>query len=124
MIDVSYNKEENIIYISRCGEITLEDMINHIKIIDEDFKHLKKLNIIEDTRNSTSKYEITDLPKIIDELNKRMVNFKKVKTAMIVDLPSDTALSIYFEGISKNSEKFYYKTYSTLAAAKSWLSSS
>lgn len=121
MIDVSYNKDENIIYVVRLGNITLHDIVTNIKGLDSNFADLDELYILEDLRNSISKLKEDDYPTIIGEIKKRIVNFKFVKTAVIVDSPADTVLGLLYEEIAEEVKNYYFKTFSTVKEAERWL---
>jgi hypothetical protein len=121
MITSSYNREENIIYVKRLDEIGIQDLLTYINRIDQDFQHLGNLYILDDFRNSTSKYEANDFPDLIGEIQKRIFKYNEVRLAIVVDVPFDTALSILYEELSKAIENYNYRTFSTMEAAKSWL---
>jgi hypothetical protein len=121
MIEVSYNPEENIIYSNRQGEITLQEVLSYIAQIDGEFLAQDELFVLEDYRQSSSNYEKKDLPLIIDEIKKRIGHFKLVKVAIVVDSPSETVLGILYEEIARQVDHYYFRTFSTISSAKSWL---
>lgn len=121
MITFSYNKEENIFYIERRDEIELDDLIKYIEGIDQYSKNMDNLYILDDIRNSISKFTIEDIPTIIDEVKKRISKYKEVRCAVLVDKPFDTALSMLYENLSSIIENYLYKTFSTTEAGKNWL---
>jgi hypothetical protein len=122
MIEITYNKDEDIIYVKRSGEIYLLDLVDYAIRIDEEFNELKNLYIIEDTRGSITKHnQKDDFYLIINEVKKRIHNYHKVKVAIIVDNPGDTALAFLYERLSKEVNNYYFKVFMTLKASKAWL---
>lgn len=118
MIRFNHNKEDNIIYVERRGEIVLNDIIKYVEGIDQNFQSLEKLYIVDDMRNSTSKLTVADNPIIIDEIKKRISKYVEVRCAVLVDKPFDTALSLLYENLSSSIKNYSYRTFSTKDAAK------
>ena len=77
--------------------------------------------IVDDLRASISKYESKDYPLIIEEIKKRIGQYKEVRIAVLVMTPQDTALSLLYEQIAQSVENYNYKTFSTLEAGRNWL---
>jgi len=121
MIEVNYNQKEDIIYVTRTHEVILQDLLNYVKQFDEDYKDFDRLHIVDDLRASISKYESKDYPLIIEEIKKRIGQYKEVRIAVLVMTPQDTALSLLYEQIAQSVENYNYKTFSTLEAGRNWL---
>ena len=121
MITISYSRDEDIIYVKRTDEIDIQDLLKYVISLDQDYKDLGKLYILDDIRNSTSKFEAKEFPILIGEIQKRIIKYKEVRCALLVDAPFDTALSILYEDISRAVDNYYYKTFSTIESAKIWL---
>ena len=49
---------------------------------------------------------------------------KEVWSAMVVDIPDDTAFSVWFEKLTSEIENYKFKTFSTREAALLWLKKS
>lgn len=121
MITSKYNKEENIIYVERKGDISIKDLLEYIEELDYKYNDLKTLLLIDDLRNSVSTFLGNDYSSIIKEIETRIKRYDKVKCAVIVNQPKETALSILYKMTSKSIDKYAYETFSTLEAAKRWL---
>lgn len=121
MIKFTHIKEDNIIYVERHGEIVLEDIIKYVEDIDQFALDLEHIFILDDMRNSTTKFTIVDNPIIIDEIKKRISKYVEVRCAVLVDKPFDTALSILYENLARSVDNYSYKTFSTKDAGKKWL---
>jgi hypothetical protein len=67
MIKINYSQDEDIIYVKRFDEIDIQDLLKYVISLDQDFKDLGKLYILDDIRNSTSKYEAEEFPVLIGE---------------------------------------------------------
>ncbi|MDF1550711.1 MAG: STAS/SEC14 domain-containing protein [Bacteroidales bacterium] len=123
MIEISYNNQEDIIYVRRVGEISSEDIFKYINEIDKQFENHKTLYVLSDTRGSQTLFHQNDLVLFVAEIKKRIGPYKKVREASIVDNPYDTALGMMYEYIASEIDKFKCKAFSTEEAAKSWLKS-
>ena len=121
MINISYSRDEDIIYVKRRDEIDIQDLLKYVIRLDQDYNDLGSLYILDDIRNSTSKYEAKEFPVLIGEIQKRIIKYREVRCALMVDTPFETALSILYEDISRAVDNYYYKTFSTIESAKSWL---
>ena len=121
MINVKFNKEENIIYVERIGATSLHDILLHIKDLEQRFNDFRNLYIIDDLRKSTTVINRKDLAIIFVEIKKIAKRFDQVKNAVITDNPMNITSSILFENTSKGLKNYSYKTFSTFEAAKHWL---
>ena len=122
-INISYSKHENIIYVHREGEIFLNDIISFMKVIEKDFLKLERLFILDDARNSVTNHSIDELKPIHEFISSRSVDFKEIYATILVNEPNATAISIFFEEMSKSIENYSFKTFSSMNAAKIWLRS-
>lgn len=120
MYNIFYNKDEDVIFAKRHGDITVPDIISYIIEIEHKFGYKDKILVLEDYRFGVTKYDMDDYPVIVDELKKR-IGDRMVKTAVLVDSPSDTALSMIFGYISEQIVNYSFKTFSTERAAIQWL---
>ena len=123
MIEINYNKKEDIIYVKRVGQISSKDIIKYIQEIDKQFKNHKTLYVLTDTRGSRTLFNQNDLALFVAEIKKRIEPYHNVREANIVDNPYDTALGMIYEYIASEIEKFKCKGFSTEVAAKAWLKS-
>ncbi|MCU4175970.1 hypothetical protein [Carboxylicivirga sp. N1Y90] len=121
MITSRYDKDEDIVYVERHGNVDINDLVKYVVSLDHDFNHLNSLHIIDDLRNSTSTFKQKEYPAIIKEIEARIKRYDKVKCAVVVEKPKETALSILYKMTSKSIDKYTYETFSTLEAAKRWL---
>lgn len=121
MITSKYNNDEGIIYIERHGNIDIDDIVKYVVSLDNDFNKLNTLLVIDDIRNSTSIFKHNEYPTIIKEIETRIERYTKVKCAVIVEKPKETALSILYKMTSDSIAKYSYETFSTIEAAKRWL---
>ena len=118
MIEYKYNKKEEIFYVKRYGEVSLDDIIEYINNISIQSLNYKSLYLLTDTRESITKFNIEDFPFILSEIKKQLHNYEEVKDAIIVEAPLNAAFSTFFENMSNKLENYHYKTFSTVAAAK------
>jgi cobalamin biosynthesis Co2+ chelatase CbiK len=121
MINLSYNAEENIVYLERSGTIYLQDILEIIEQVDTSSKDLTSLFLLDHVGDSTSAFDQNDYPVLLEEIRKIVPRFKEFRDALVVTTPSNTALSFLYEKLDSELPNCLFKTFSTLAAAKSWL---
>ena len=122
MIEISYDQEENIIHVERSGEISVEDLIGYINKIDQEYRELKRVYILDDTRGSVWKFNHKkDYDRLFHEIDKRVRNFIRVYVALIVDTPKHTAMSDLYLLKTREIKNYFFRFFSSSEAAKSWL---
>ncbi len=118
---ISIKEEAGIFYVTRVGEITLQDIKSYIDQFDKSFKHYKRLFLIEDANQAIPKYKAEGLEEIHEEIKTRIGKYDIVKVAVIVNNPINTALSMLYANLSETIKNYHYKTFSTLEAAERWI---
>lgn len=124
MISLSYNAKENIVYPERSGTIYLQDLLEIIEQADASSKELSSLFVLDHVGDSISAFDQKDYPILIEKIRKIVPRFKEFRDALVVSTPSNTALSILYERLDSELPNCHFKTFSTIAAAKSWLMTS
>jgi hypothetical protein len=51
MIKTSYSQKVDIIFVERFDEIDLRELLTYIKNLDQDYKDLENLYVLDDIRN-------------------------------------------------------------------------
>lgn len=122
MIEIKQNKEDGIIHVQRKGDIFTRDLIEMIKRIDMDYRSQEKLYILDDTRGSVSKFDHRqDFEKMINELEMYVDNYERIYLALVSDNPATSALSDIYTMRTSKITNYYYKTFSSPEAARTWL---
>jgi hypothetical protein len=67
------------------------------------------------------KYDLKDLPPMIESFKEKLDGFEIVKIANYTDDPLETATAYVFEDLAQYIEKLHHKTFSTKELAKHWL---
>lgn len=124
MIDFSFNEDENILYVKRYGDIYLEDILKIIDDINKTFKNNRYVYILQDTTESSMKYNMEDLSVMINDFKQRLEDFDCVKIANFTKDPVETATAIVFEEQANQIGILHHKTFSTFEYAKHWLQKS
>ena len=97
-------------------------MIDYIDQVNKRYRHLKKIYILDDTRDSVHRFNHhEDFRKMIEALKKHMQNFEQVKVAVVVDKPDITALSDIHKMMTNNIKNYHFQNFSTMEAAVYWL---
>jgi hypothetical protein len=124
MIEISHNQTENLIQVNRTGEIQIQDVIDYIQRIDQDFNEQNNLYVLDDTRSSLSNYNHKDdYDRLIEEMEKCIRKFSRVHVAIVVDTPANAALSDIYKVMTNRISNYFFRIFSTPEAAKSWLKS-
>jgi len=121
MIDFSFNEEENILHVKRIGEIHTQDILDVIDSVNNSFKNTKYLYILQDTTESSMKYNMNDLNLMIEKFQEKLNNYNIVKIANYTTDPLETATALIFEEHANRISKLHHKTFSTIEYAKHWL---
>jgi hypothetical protein len=122
MIELSYHKDEDIIYVRRSGDIHFQDLIEYVLRLDNEFNAHDRLYILDDTSGSTPRHDHTNnYRQIAEEIKKRISRYTEVKHAIMASSPGNTALNIIFEALTSEIENYHFKVFSTIEASMVWL---
>ena len=122
MIEFSYNKDEDIIYTKRSGDIYFQDLIDYVMRLDEEFNDFNRVYILDDTRDSTPMHNHTNnYRQIVGDIKEIMSGYSEVKHAVIASSPGNTALNMIFEKLTREIENYHFRVFSTTEASKFWL---
>ena len=114
------NNNEFILTIKSKAIVSLEDMLNGLKYLQQNNDLPRNLKILEDARKSKITFDMNDVDILIKNMNLSMQNFNKIMHAVIHDSPKNTALSMLVERKSINTN-YKLMTFSTKEAALDWL---
>lgn len=120
MITADYNEHDDILCTHFEGVILIEDVVDYIKTINQNFTYPRKLKILTDALKAQLNFTEDDLIKIKNELDDTVKVYDWVFDAIIVTRPYETALSMLHSYISNNG-KYEFKTFSTEETAFRWL---
>ena len=121
MINTSYNQEENIVHMARTGEIHIAELFSQVQETVSNYKDLKCLYILDDSRSSTPHFSSRDYPDLGKQIRKGLEHFVEVRHAILVASPMNTALGVLFEGIAGEIPCYSFKTFFSEEDAKEWL---
>ena len=121
MIHSNYSQEENILYIERTGEVPVQELFILIQETVSNFRDLKCLYILDQSRGSTPQFSSSDYPDLVKRIGEGLVHFLEVRHAIFADSPMNTALGVLFEEIANELENYTFKTFISEASAKAWL---
>ena len=122
MIEFSYNRDDEIIYVRRSGDVHFQDLIDYVLRLDNEFSDHSRVYILDDTRGSTPVHDHTNnYRQIAEEIKKRISGYAEVKHAVIASSPGNTALNIIFEILTSEIENYQFRVFSTLEASTVWL---
>ena len=122
MIEISYQQEDNIILVERSGKISVEELIDYINKIDQDYRELKRVFILDDTRGSVWTFNHkNDYDRLFHEIDKRVRNFIRVYVALVVDTPLQTAMSDMYKLKTERIKNYFFQFFSSRESARNWL---
>jgi hypothetical protein len=125
MIEFSNNRDDDIIYVRRSGDIHFEELIEYVISLDKEFREHKRVFILDDTRGSNPIHDHTNnYRQIAEDIKKRISGYAEVKHAIIASSPGNTALNIIFEMLTSEIGNYQFKVFSTLEASMAWLKQS
>ncbi len=122
MIQLEYEKNKNIIHATRSGEVSIDQLLDYVCRIDQEYSSYKALYILDDVTASKSvldpPYDFSD---ILKEINLRIDKYESIALAVYVEDPTDTAFSFLFDALFSQIDKFQFQTFSTKNSAFEWL---
>lgn len=122
-INIKYNKIDKILYIHFSGDVTVEELLQYIEKVGKDKSLPRVLKVLEDRRDGSFNFSIRENIKISKYAYQFVNDYKKVYMAAVNDKPKETAFTIDYQVLlSKLSSKETIKAFTTVEAAKNWLS--
>ncbi|WP_346858224.1 hypothetical protein [uncultured Draconibacterium sp.] len=121
MISTRYDSENNIVYLSHDGEITINDATKTLRMLKNTYNHLDYVYLLEDSRNSSFSFSISEIPILIKAVKENLYGIIEVRHADIVLSPLNTALSFIYGQMVNPIKNYKYRAFSTEEAAIAWL---
>ena len=120
MITWKFDKEKGILIVKYIGKITINEILDYIISVADDKTIPRDLKIIEYTDNIEYDFDVDDISKITNELQKQIEKFERIKMCIIHIKPIPTAYSMIY--IRDTTIKNYtIKQFSSEKAAMKWL---
>ena len=107
--------------MNRTGEIHIKDLFSQVQETVSNYKDMKSLYILDDSRASTPHFSSRDYPDLSKKIREGLEHFMEVRHAILVDSPMNTALGVLFEGIAGEIPCYSFKTFFSEEDAKEWL---
>jgi len=120
MVQYIRTDRPELIKVLYSGIIAKEDILQYIKLIDEDESLPEMLLILGDARKAEFNFDTASLDSFAEAVNKSIKKFKKVREAFIQSTPFGTALSILYNQLQKDS-RYESAVFTTEKAAMEWL---
>jgi hypothetical protein len=120
MAKTFYDSDFQILFVGTDKKITLEDMFSQLEELKNNEDLPRDLKILEDSRLSSVDFNENDLPKLAKSLTEVLGKYKSFRHAVLLDNPIQTAYAIMMSNLVKN-PKYNLKVFSTVEAAKEWL---
>ncbi|MBI9040898.1 hypothetical protein [Lutibacter sp.] len=120
MIHEKFNTTTNILETIYSESVTLTDVVNYIIATKNNKQYPRILKIISDTRNAVFNFSIEDLNYIVVEKNNTLKKYKSLISAIIVDNPHNTVLTVLYKELAKTNN-YKFEIFATKSAAISWL---
>jgi len=121
MTTSTYNSEEHIIYLTHSGKVNIKEAIKMLRLLKQKYNHLDYVYILEDSRESSFNFNLTEIPTLLSEVKKNLFGILEVRHADLVNTPINTALCFMYGQLAKPIKNYSYRAFSTAEAAKIWL---
>lgn len=122
MITVKFNSEAGHLDSRFHGIVTEKEIIDYINATRLNSSYPRYLKILTDGMDAQMEFSPDSLPRIVDANNRSLEVYDAIVDAIVLDRPKETALSVFYEELSK-SPKYRFRVFSTREAAISWLAS-
>jgi hypothetical protein len=117
---ITYTFENNIINVTFSGKISIDEIRNFI----EEFKVMdnlpKEVFLLYNLKDAKLEFETKDIKIISQFAEEATKNYTKVKSALVVEDPKNTAYTTLFSNRSEE-KRTQRKIFSTKEAALKWL---
>ncbi len=120
MITHSYNEKFDVLEAKYSGEILPEEIIKYIRHIGNNKNYPRSLKLFSDISEAQFHFTPTEISKIVTASNEAIKNYDGFRSAILVNKPKETALSMLYIEMAKN-EKYIVKVFSSKEAAFAWL---
>ena len=120
MITPTFNKHTGILESEFIGDVTLDNILNHITAIDNNKTYPRLLKIKTNATKANFIFSIDDLEKIAIERNKSLKKYDFIVDAIIVENPKTTVISMLYQELEKD-ENYKFNIFSTNKGATEWL---
>ena len=120
MIEKREDKIGQYLYSLDGDVVTLESMLESIKLIEEDFSLPRELRILEDATNSRATFNIHDVKNIYLKMKKAAENYTYMKHAVVHNSKKNTAYALFVETLTRHA-RYELRVFSSMRAAEKWL---
>ena len=121
MITVKFNSELGHLDSRFHGPVTADEIIDYINATKENASYPRYLKILTDGTEAIMTFTAEALPLIVEANNQSLENYDAIIDAIVLDSGRETALSEFYEQLSK-APKYRFRVFSTREAAITWLS--
>ncbi|HNW72407.1 MAG: hypothetical protein PHP04_03285 [Bacteroidales bacterium] len=123
MADRFFDEHKGILFTKSDGEVTYDEMFSRMKNLVQLSEFTKDLKILEDARGATALFNVSELHKLLENLEDILKAFTSVRHAVLHSDPKATAYALMVKQFD-NLRKYKIMVFSTEAAALSWLNES
>ena len=120
MITVKFNSDEGHLDSRFHGTVTEQEIIDYINNTRENSSYPRYLKILTDGLEAQMEFTPDSLPKIVEANNRSLEAYDAIIDAIVLDGQRETALSVFYEELSK-APKYRFRVFSTRKAAIAWL---
>jgi hypothetical protein len=120
MISYYYNKSTDIVYAELSGEITFDELLNHVSINEQTKEFPSNMKLLTDATNAKLHITPSELELIKNQLVLTLDELEYLKDAFVVINPKETAITTLYMRLAKI-KNYEFKVFSTIEAAEYWL---
>lgn len=120
MVLTKFNHQKGILDSQFIDDVTLKEIVDYIIATKNNTTYPRNLKILTDATRALMKLVPDDLKVIVSENNKSIEKYNYIIDAIVIDKPKETAISLLYQEMAKNS-KYRFQVFSTREAAIEWL---
>ncbi|HKJ78532.1 MAG TPA: hypothetical protein VKA10_03310 [Prolixibacteraceae bacterium] len=120
MYNLEFNKKDNLLLVVVRGEVSVTEMIDYIKKLEQYRKYTNKLQILQDSREIITKLELFDIPVVADQFEKVLKKYQSIRHADVHHLPASTGYALIYQYQTKF-PTYRYEIFNTIESAGKWL---
>ncbi len=120
MLELNFDKDNNILRTITGGIIGVEDMLKHYNTINENDLFPRRLNVLINCTGTSCTTKPDEIEIFYNKVKEAVKKYEWIREAILVDQPYETAFVILFEKLMQI-EKYEFKVFHTENVAIKWL---
>ena len=120
MITREYEAETSTLKAKYFGNLTLDELREHLNHLSESDKYDRRLYILTDAFEAKVDFPVDSIGSVMKMTAMALQRYASVREAILIDNPLETAYATHYQSMNEISN-YAVSVFSTVEAAKEWL---